>query len=349
MDGIASAGSDARTGAPAPRSDHVYAALDLGTTNCRLLIVRPRGPEGFRVIDAFSRIVRLGEGLSARDRLADGAMDRALEALRICAAKMRRRAVTRSRAVATEACRRAANCAGFIARVRAETGLEIEIISPAEEARLAFSGCVPLLDRSRPFALVFDIGGGSTEIGWMGLRRGRPPELLSWISVPVGVVSLTERYGGHRVDPAAYRAMVADATAHLRTFDAGGEIAAALAAGGAQVLGTSGTVTTLAGVHLGLARYDRTRVDGCFLTAEALKGVTRRLAAASYEERVANPCIGRERADVVVAGCAILEAICGLWPVGRLRVADRGVREGILFGLMAADPAAGLRATPNRA
>jgi exopolyphosphatase/guanosine-5'-triphosphate,3'-diphosphate pyrophosphatase len=314
--------------------DEVYAALDLGTNNCRLLVVRPRG-DSFRVIDAFSRIVRLGEGLSARASLSDAAMERTIDALKVCAAKMRRRGVTRSRAVATEACRRAENCAAFLDRVRDETGLEIEIISTAEEAQLAFSGCAPLLDQAEPYALVFDIGGGSTEIGWMELSRGQPPKMLSWLSVPLGVVNLTERYGGSPADLKSYRAMVEDAAEHLRRFDGSAAIGEALAKGAVQMLGTSGTVTTLAGVHLGLPRYDRSRVDGCFLTFEAVAAVSRSLAESSYEQRAQHPCIGRERADVVVAGCALLEAICRLWPAGRLRVADRGVREGILFALMA--------------
>jgi exopolyphosphatase/guanosine-5'-triphosphate,3'-diphosphate pyrophosphatase len=340
LEGYASAGLDAEGRSRASAPDPVYAALDLGTNNCRLLVVRRRGGNGFRVVDAFSRIVRLGEGMSTTDRLADAAMDRTVEALKVCAVKMRRRGVTRSRAVATEACRRAVNCASFLDRVRAETGLEIEIITPAEEAQLAFSGCVPLLDQRQPYALVFDIGGGSTEIGWMALAPGTVPRLLCWLSIPLGVVNLTERYGGLSIDPATYAGMIEDAAQRLRAFEADREIGEALARNVVQVLGTSGTVTTLAGVHLGLERYDRTRVDGCFLSIESVLAVTRMLAAASYEERIAHPCIGRERADVVVAGCAILEAICGLWPAGRLRVADRGVREGILFALMAADEAA---------
>jgi exopolyphosphatase / guanosine-5'-triphosphate,3'-diphosphate pyrophosphatase len=339
LEGCASAGLDAGARSRAPAPEHVYAALDLGTNNCRLLVVKPRG-SGFRVVDAFSRIVRLGEGMSSADRLAEAAMDRTVEALRICANKMRRRGVTRWRAVATEACRRAVNGASFLERVRDETGLEIETISPAEEARLAFSGCVPLLDYRQPYALVFDIGGGSTEIGWMALAPGKAPELACWLSIPLGVVNLTERYGGLTIEPATYRSMIDDATQRLRDFEASSEITQALARDLVQVLGTSGTVTTLAGVHLNLPRYDRTRVDGCFLSVEAVRAVTRMLASASYEERIAHPCIGRERADVVVAGCAILEAICSLWPAARVRVADRGVREGILFALMSADEAA---------
>lgn len=325
-----------QAGAPSGRgrSDSpIFAALDLGTNNCRLLIARPNG-RGFRIVDAFSRIVRLGEGLSRSGKLSPDAMDRTVEALKICAQKIRRRGVTHGRNVATEACRRADNCAQFLARVRDETGLEIEIISTAEEANLAFKGCAPLLSAARPRALVFDIGGGSTELGWLRLRADRPPQVLDSISVPIGVVNLAERYGGSCIPVEVYDAMVTDVTDYLRDFAAANGIDRRVSAGGVQMLGTSGTVTTLAGVYLGLPRYDRSVVDGSYLDFPAIRAVSRQLAAMTCEERSANRCVGPERADLVVAGCAILEAICGLWPVGRLRVADRGVREGILDGLM---------------
>jgi exopolyphosphatase/guanosine-5'-triphosphate,3'-diphosphate pyrophosphatase len=313
-----------------------FAAIDLGTNNCRLLIARPNG-RSFRVIDAFSRIVRLGEGLARSGALSEEAMARTIEALKVCAHKIARRGVTHARSVATEACRRAGNCGEFLARVRAETGLEIETISPAEEALLAFKGCAPLLSLRRPRALLFDIGGGSTELGWLRLSSGRSPEIIDTLSIPLGVVNLTERYGGSRIAPEVYRAMVEEVAGRLRGFADANGIDRRVAAGAVQMLGTSGTVTTLAGVHLDLPRYNRSVVDGCYLDFAAIREVSRRLAAMTCEERTANPCIGPERADLVVAGCAILEAICGLWPVGRLRVADRGVREGILAGLIHAN------------
>ena len=318
----------------------VYAALDLGTNNCRLLVARPLA-EGFRVIDAFSRIVRLGEGLGTSGRLSEAAMVRTLDALKVCAAKMRRRGVTRVRAVATEACRRAANCEAFLARVRHATGIELEIISNGEEAHLAIYGCAPLLDREISHALVFDIGGGSTELGWMRVPRGSvaggriaEPEPRGWYSIPIGVVTLTERHGGHEVSREVYEAMIEEVGAAIAPFEAEHRLGALVEAGRLQMLGTSGTVTTLCGVHLRLPRYDRARVDGTYLDFATARQVSRRIAEMSYEARVADPCIGPERADLVIAGCAILEALCGTWPVGRLRVADRGLREGILFMLI---------------
>jgi len=315
-----------------------YAALDLGTNNCRLLVARPAG-SGFRVVDAFSRIVRLGEGLAASGVLSEDAMARALDALKICADKIVGRRVAAGRYVATEACRQAANCEGFLARVREEIGIEIEIISSTEEARLVVAGCAPLLNPRIPYAIVFDIGGGSTEIVWLRLwgggNRGRP-EILGSMSLPFGVVTLTDRFGGTEVSPATYRAMVAEAVAALAPFERTNDVQRHVRTGRVQMLGSSGTVTTLAGIHLALPRYTRALVDGSVLTFEQISVVSTHLAGLDLAARAANPCIGRERADLVLSGCAILDAICATWPVGRLRVADRGVREGILFDLMRA-------------
>lgn len=314
-------------------AEEVLAALDLGTNNCRLLVARPSGHGNFRVIDAFSRIVRLGEGVGASGQLGENAIDRTLEALRICGAKMRRRQVTRFRAVATEACRRARNGPDFLCRVEHETGITLEVISSSEEAGLALAGCEPLLDPKIPGALVFDIGGGSTELAWS--RQTPQGQVTAVASIPIGVVTLAETYGGDRYSEAAFARMIEDVAVWLRAYEREHAIRQELSAGRLQIIGTSGTVTTLAGIHLGLPRYIRDRVDGVFLNVDDTLAIGRRLAGQSFEERAAHSCIGRERADLVVAGCAILEAICREWPVERMRVADRGVREGILFGLIA--------------
>jgi exopolyphosphatase/guanosine-5'-triphosphate,3'-diphosphate pyrophosphatase len=314
-----------------------FAALDLGTNNCRLLVARPMAA-GFRVVDAFSRIVRLGEGLAATGALSDEAMRRTLDALRICAEKISSRKVVGGRYVATEACRRAANCEAFLARVHEEAGLKIEIISSREEARLVVTGCAPLLHPRIPYAIVFDIGGGSTEIVWLRLARRpdgrRSPHILGAVSLPFGVVTLTDRYGGAEVSPAIYRLIVAEAAAALIPFERNHRILRHVHAGRVQMLGSSGTVTTLAGIHLALPRYIRGMVDGSTLTFAQIAAVSEHLAGLDFAGRAANPCIGRERADLVLSGCAVLDAICATWPVGRLRVADRGVREGILLDLM---------------
>jgi len=332
---------DLRESAPSP---HVVqplarqlAALDLGTNNCRLLVARQAG-SGFRVVDAFSRIVRLGEGLAATGALSDAAMARTLDALRICAEKIAARKVAAGRYVATEACRRAATCEAFLARVQEEVGLEIEIISSREEAGLVVAGCAPLLHPRIPYAIVFDIGGGSTEIVWLRFARApdgrRNPHILGAVSLPFGVVTLTDRFGGAEVSPATYRLMIAEAAAALIPFERTHRIGHHVRAGRVQMLGSSGTVTTLAGIHLALPRYIRAMVDGSMLTFEQIAAVSAHLAGLDFAGRAANPCIGHERADLVLSGCAVLDAICATWPVGRLRVADRGVREGILLDLM---------------
>ena len=311
----------------------VFAALDLGTNNCRLLVARPTA-DGFRVIDAFSRIVRLGEGVVVSGALSEAAIERTLEALRVCARKMRIRGVTHGRSVATEACRQAGNCAGFLDRVKYDTGIKLEIISTHEEAQLALAGCLPLLDGAEPHALVFDIGGGSTELIWLSLSPGGPAEIHDTLSIPCGVVNFAERYGGDVIDGAVYEAMVADVEARLASFEAANRIGQKVARGLVQMLGTSGTVTTIAGVHKRLPRYDRALIDGCHLTFDEIAAANRQLVGLDFSGRAALACIGPDRADLVVAGSAILEAICRTWPIGRLRVADRGLREGILLNLM---------------
>lgn len=315
-----------------------YAALDLGTNNCRLLVARATH-ESFRVIDAFSRIIRLGEGITASRRLSEAAILRALDALSVCRDKMRNRGVTRARLIATEACRLAENGEDFLVRVREEVGIELEIVDRETEALLAATGCTPLIDRAAAGVILFDIGGGSSELvkltSAMDARRGPPPpDMRSWISLPLGVVTLAERHGGIEVTRDIFENMVVEVTAQLAPF---------VAQNGTHdsqeihLLGTSGTVTTIAGVHLGLRRYDRRRVDGCWMSDGEVTGVIENLLAMSYDDRVANACIGSERADLVLAGCAILEAIRRAFPCTRLRVADRGLREGMLVQMMRAD------------
>ena len=314
-----------------------YAAIDLGTNNCRLLIARPDG-DAFVIIDAFSRIVRLGEGLSASGRISESAMQRAVDALAVCADKISRRRVQLSRAVATEACRQAANGAEFVARVRQHTGIQLDIISPQEEARLAMIGCHQLLEAGEGPALIFDIGGGSTELILVDDRAGEP-QILDWQSIAWGVVSLTESQIHDSFDANARATAYAAMRAQVRS--AFGSVAQRLAARHhghrpqrLRLLGTSGTVTTLASLYLDLPSYDRRAVDGMIVTAADMRQLCGRLADLSHAEREALPCVGRERADLVVAGCAVLEEICDIWPAERMGVADRGIREGVLRQLM---------------
>jgi exopolyphosphatase/guanosine-5'-triphosphate,3'-diphosphate pyrophosphatase len=329
---------------PVPRSDGYseasrrrapfrgnLAALDLGTNNCRLLIARPEGDQ-FVIVDAFSRIVRLGEGLSGTGRLSDAAIERTISALSVCADKLSRRRVVLARSVATEACRQAVNGPEFVERVQRETGIMLDIISAREEARLAVLGCQALLESGEGPAMIFDIGGGSTELV---LLEGQKDHLriVDWLSAPFGVVSLAEVVSGRGEGAEARALAYAEMLDRMRQAFAG--FAARLpAVGPLRLLGTSGTVTTLASVHLQLQRYDRQAVDGLIVPAVAMRDIAKRLSSMSMAERVALPCIGDERADLVVAGCAILECILDIWPAERLGVADRGIREGILRSLL---------------
>ena len=327
--------------------DELFAALDLGTNNCRLLIAAPtRG--GFRVVEAFSRIVRLGEGLSQTGRLQEPAMERAMAALRICADRLRRRGGPRLRAIATQACRSAENGAAFLERVAQETGLQLQVITPREEARLSVAGCLNLLDRQTDAALVLDVGGGSTELSWVDLSDpaaragagrsglGAMPPIRAWLSVPIGVVTLAERFPEQRPGERDwFRSMVDAVKAPIAAFEAAEPLRPAFQAGRAHLVGTSGAITSLAGLHLNLPRYERARVDGLWLTRGDCAAAADRLLAMTQAVRGAQPCIGADRADLVLAGAAILQAVQELWPCERVRVADRGLREGVLLSLMA--------------
>src|SRR4249919_2205610 len=297
----------------------IYGALDLGTNNCRLLIARP-SEGGFTVLDAFSRIVRLGEGLSTSGKLTQGSMDRAGDALAVCADKLRR----------------AVNGRDFAARVKRETGIALEIIAPQEEARLAVLGCHKLLEPGDGPALIFDIGGGSTEL--VLVEPGEPhPRIRAWWSAPWGVVSLTESEGREAIE--GKDRVVAYARMRERVHRSFAHFVEMLPdkLENVRLLGTSGTVTTLASVHLALPAYDRRLIDGLHVSVGDMRKISTMIAEMDFEQRSGLPCIGTERADMVVAGCAILEAILDIWPAETLGIADRGIREGILRSLMARD------------
>jgi exopolyphosphatase/guanosine-5'-triphosphate,3'-diphosphate pyrophosphatase len=333
-DGLAVRGSPSGLAAAGLESG-VYAALDLGTNNCRLLIAAPIG-DGFRVLDSFSRIIRLGEGISATGSISEAAIGRAIAALSICSDKIRYRKAQRLRLIATEACRAADNADHFRDRVAAETGIHLEVIDRETEATLAVIGCSPLLDPKGRGAILFDIGGGSTELVRIERDPGTPngaPRIKAWMSIPLGVVTLAEHFGGREVTREIYARMVAEVAQHIAPFAAehGHDLR------DMHMLGTSGTVTTLAGVYLNLARYDRRRIDGIWMNNSDVTAVIEKLLGMSYQERVDSNCISIERADLVLAGCAILDAIRNAFPLPRLRVADRGLREGMLVEMMRED------------
>lgn len=324
------------------RRPQTFAALDLGTNNCRLLIARASG-DGFKIIDSYSRVVRLGKGLTSTGRLSEESMDAAVEALAVCAKKMKARRVKRWRCVATEACRKASNGQEFLDRAKEEGGISLEIISPRVEARLAVMGCLNLIDTTKEVALVIDIGGGSTELSWVDVRRlkdpneenrvHRPP-ISAWASLPVGVVTLSEMAPETDDRETWYADMKAKVREAIRDQGCETRFTKTFKEGRGHLIGTSGTITSLAGIHLKLPFYQRDKVDGLWLRSSDAIKVARDMASRSPEDRAKEPCIGEDRARLLVAGCAITDVICELWPSKMIRVADRGLREGMLRGLM---------------
>lgn len=322
-----------------PTQNDVLAAIDIGTNNCRLLVARlvpvlqADGSTALKpeIVDAFSRLVRLGEGISKHTSLQEAAIARTLEALSVCVSKMHRRGVTRYRAVATEACRRADNTVDFIERVKELTGLELEVISANEEARLALQGCAPLFEAPHTHGIHFDIGGGSTEIVW---ARVEPSvQLKAQISIPCGVTALTETYGHDRLAPETYRHMVEEIKAHIRPFAARIALDFHAARDKVQFLGCAGTISTIAALTQDLPFYQRMKVDGHYLNMDEARQIFDQLLKLDFAGRAAIPALGPERADLILAGCAIVESIADIWQAREIRVADRGVREGILYDL----------------
>ena len=339
----------------APAGPQLYAALDLGTNSCRMLIAQPKGSQ-FQVVDSFSKTVQLGVGLEASGRLSRASMGRTIQALRICQKKIEKHGVSRMRLVATEACRRARNSRDFMRQIRRETGLTLEIIAPEEEARLAVISCAPLVSRRTEQLLVVDIGGGSTELVWIDLSGVAPEErsraimrmhagfmpqdgkpaarVVDWISVPLGVATLKDQFADVDDDAARFALMSWFFEENLASFS---PYNAENPRAGFQIIGTSGTVTTVAASFLGLRRYDRTKVDGLSMTSDQIDTVIRDYLSLGPEGRRTDPRIGRDRHSLIMSGAAILQALMRIWPTDRLSVADRGLREGLLYAQMSAD------------
>lgn len=328
---------------PKSNGQPIIAAIDLGTNSCRLLVAKIEG-QTFRVIDSFSRVVRLGEGIQSTNMLTNDAIERTVEALKICKTKVVQNSVEIIRAVTTEACRRAGNSDLLIQRVQEEAGISLEVITPEEEARLALSGCAGILNSRIPYAIAFDIGGGSTEVMWLRineprrLHRRRFPiiEVIDCISLPYGVVTMSDYYSSRERASNVYHEIRKEVSSRLIDFSQRNGIFNHLEKRRIQMIGTSGTVTTLAAINMGLEKYDRRLIDGVFLNVFDIHNICKSIFDMTLEERSLHPCIGTGRSDLVIMGTSILEGICDTWPVQKLRVADRGVREGILMELMKA-------------
>ncbi len=302
-----------------------------------MLIARPLNPSSgadFTVVDGFSRVVRLGEGLAHSGHLSKSAMARTMEALAICAGRINARNTAHVRCVATEACRRATNGAQFVEQVARDTGLKLEIIIPEREAELTLTGCVPLIGAGRDRVILVDIGGGSTEIQWVEVPQAKDgkagPRTRDMISLPFGVVTLADEFGTGPMSDAVYREILKRMQPEIEQFSARNEIHDFVAAERVQMIGTSGTVTTLGAMHLGLPRYDRSRVDGLTIDFQHIRSHSAKLSELDLQSRAKIPCIGPGRADLMLMGCALLSGVIAQWPIGQLRVADRGIREGLL-------------------
>ena len=331
-----------RGGRSSGKSSQTFAAVDLGTNNCRLLIARDAG-ESFRIIDSYSRVVRLGQGLATTGRLSEQSMDAAVEAIAVCASKMKAKRVKRWRCVATEACRRASNGEEFLKRVKDETGISLEVISPRVESRLAVMGCVNLVDPTKDVSLVIDIGGGSTELSWVDVRKLRDdqanhrlhrPPISAWASLPIGVVTLSELVPEIDDKTVWYDRLRDVVREKIKEQGCETRFTNLFQQGRGHLIGTSGTITSLAGIHLKLPYYQRAKVDGLWFRSADAISVARDMGSRSFEDRAKEPCIGKDRANLLVAGCAITDVLCEMWPSKMIRVADRGLREGILIGLM---------------
>jgi len=314
-------------------SPKYIAALDLGTNTCRLLIaiITPDGP---KVVDSFVRVIRLGDELATKGHISEEAIRRALTALTICAEKIKSYKITRKRCVATAACREASNREAFLEVIRSRTGLDLEVISTGEEARLAIVGCADLLNLSTRYAIAFDIGGGSTEVMWMELFPHKPPEIIQWTSLPLGVVTVAETLRKEPSSLSFLRKIRKAVATEMKTFCDKAYIYPQLRRKNIQLIGTSGTVTTLAALYMNLERYDRNRVNGLHLTPQIIKQTVSALYTMTPESRLLHPCIGPMRADLVMGGVAIFEGIYDVFPINPVLVADRGVRQGILLDLM---------------
>lgn len=317
-----------------PGQPPVYAAIDLGTISCRLVIATPT-PSSFRIVETFSKITRLGEGIINNNELSRPAIKRTLGALKVCAGVLAEYApIVKSRFVATAACRRAVNCSQFIELVKRETGLNLEIISSKEESRLSVAGCIPLLARNIKRTLVFDIGGGSTEISLARTTNSGNTFIEGYVSLPYGVVTISEAFPEQDMTDLAYDTIVERTHEILSGFEEKYQIREAIAKQEIQVIGTSGTATVLGAVHLNLPRYNRSAVDGISISKQDIQRVICKIKRLGDEGRKKHPCIGAQKSELTMAGCAIIEALCSFWPISEITVADRGIREGILLDMM---------------
>lgn len=306
------------------------ATIDLGSNTVRLLVADVEGPGRWRVVAEHQTVTRLGEGLAATGALGEVPMARTLAVVRDYVARGAALGATETRIVATSAVREAANGSVFAAAVERATGWRVRVVSGEDEARLTLLGVRHGVGPLAGPVVVFDIGGGSTEYI---LADGE--QVRATASLRLGVVPLAERYPfPERVDRSRYAALLREVMRQLaRELPA--EI---LSARPAHLVGTAGTVTTLAALDLGLPRYDAGRVQGHRLSRAAIERLGARLGSLTVGERAALPCLEPGRADLIVPGVAIVMATLDCLGVDGLTVSDSGLREGILAAAAHAAP-----------
>jgi len=304
------------------------AAIDLGTNTVRLLVTEADRTAAWRVIDQDQRVTRLGEGLRTSGTLGDQAMARTTTAVVEYVERAARAGATDVLVCATSAVRDADNGAAFVQMLERRTGRPVRVVSGDEEARLTLRGVLYGLPPIAGPLIVFDIGGGSTEFI---LAEGGALSLA--VSLRLGVVSLAERFPfPATVDRDRYAELTNEVRAHLAT----GLPPAVRQRRADLLVGTAGTVTTLAALDLGLRAYDSRRVQGHRLSRRAIEALGERLGALSMAERAALPCLEPGRADLIIPGLAIVEATLECVGVETLIVSDYGFREGIIVEALGA-------------
>jgi exopolyphosphatase/guanosine-5'-triphosphate,3'-diphosphate pyrophosphatase len=337
----------------------------IGVTNLHrnFFKVRMSYERRLKVIDSFAKIISLGEGIKQTGVLSEEAIERTIVALRACKKKLDSHRIYKMRAVATEACRQASNTKSLIERVNSEIGVDLEVISPQEEARLVLKGCSGVISDEKNYGILMDIGGGSTEVVWLKINKGmtRPTiSVIDSISLPFGVVTISDTYTHSKNNQEIYTVLRKNILSTIDTFMKKNNIRTNFSKGDVQVITSSGTTTTLGSLTLGLSTYDRSSVDGKDFSSKKIVEVGEELLSRYLSSTPTTVKLGKEknfitnkffdhvldksseefkifaynRMGLLAAGVVIINSILESIGDCLVRIADRGVREGILYDLM---------------
>lgn len=307
-----------------------FAAIDLGSRNCRTIVGCQSKAGAFEYIETYSKSVSLADGVAASKKLSRKSMDRTIEALAFCSKVLSRYAGLTYLAVATDAMRRAENASVFIKRVKRELGLIISIITPQEEAYYAALGCIEVLSLETEIFVVFDIGGGSSEIALCRQKSDKDIELIDSLSIPYGVINLLE--SKDHLTFSGYSNLVQKISDLSRDFL--NQYATTLDfVNNFQCIGTSGTTTTVAALNMNLRFYDREKINDSILQFSEILKTVHYVQSLSEDERKLHPYISQSNEDLVLGGLTILEGIVRGLPASTITVTDRGVRDGVVYAL----------------